>query len=67
MVVDDFIARHGLRYPFLLDIDGAVSQNYDIYTTPTTYFVDPDGVIAGILPGVVNQNWIEQNLAAVMG
>jgi peroxiredoxin len=63
-VVADFIARHGLSYPFLLDTDGAISNNYNVYTTPTTYFVNSDGVIASILPGVVNQNWIVQNLAA---
>jgi peroxiredoxin len=67
VAVDNFIARHGLSYPFLLDIDGAISRNYDIYTTPTTYFVKPDGVIASILPGVVSQQWIDGQMKAIQG
>ena len=57
-VVDEFIAKYSLEYPFLLDIDGSVSRSYNIYTTPTTYFINPDGVITDILPGLVTEQWI---------
>ena len=65
--VADFISRHNLNYPFVMDSDGSISQNYSIYTTPTTYFVNPDGVITSILPGLMTQQWITANLDAVEG
>ena len=66
-VVNDFVARHGLSYPFLLDTDGAISRNYNVYTTPTTYFVKPDGLIASILPGVVSRQWLDGQMKAIQG
>jgi peroxiredoxin len=65
--VDNFIARYGLNYPFLMDSNGNVSRNYNIYTTPTTYFVNPDGVIAGIQPGVIDSQWIDAQMEAIKG
>ena len=65
--INNFIAKYGLNYPFLLDIDGAISRNYNVYTTPTTYFVNPDGVIASILPGVVSRQWLDGQMKAIQG
>ena len=62
--VSEFIARHQLNYPFLLDTEGDVSRLYNVYTTPTTYFVNAEGIITDILPGVVTQSWLEKNLLA---
>lgn len=63
--VADFIARYGLTYPFLMDRDGRISRDYRVVSTPTTYFIGPDGVITSVLPGVVGEGWLEQNIAAV--
>ncbi len=60
--VADFIDRHDLSYTFLMDRTGAVSANYQVTTTPTTYFIAPDGTIADVLSGVVNQGWLEDNI-----
>lgn len=63
--VADFIARYGLTYPFLMDRDGQISREYRVVSTPTTYFIGLDGVITDVLPGVVGEWWLEQNIAAV--
>ena len=65
--MDNFIAKYGLSYPFVLDADGAASRDYEIFTTPTTFFVDPDGVIADIRPGVVSRQWVDGQMSAVQG
>ena len=67
MAVNNFIAQYALSYPFLLDNDGAIGRSYNVYTTPTTYFVNPDGVIASILPGVVSRQWIDGQMKAIQG
>lgn len=63
--VESFIARHGLDYPFMLDSDGGAGALYNLYTTPTTFFIGPEGVIRDILPGVVSKSWVERNLANI--
>lgn len=65
--VENFIAQYGLNYPFLLDESGDASRSYNVYTTPTTYFVNPDGVITDILPGFMNQQWIDRQMSALQG
>lgn len=60
--VTDFIDRYGLAYPFLLDRTGQTSATYQIATTPTTYFIAPDGSIADTLAGVVDRDWLEGNI-----
>ena len=65
--VETFIAQYGLTYPFLLDTNGDASRSYSVYTTPTTYFVNPDGVITDILPGLMSQQWIDRQMSALQG
>lgn len=61
----EFIDRYGLEYPFLLDPDGRVSLDYGVSTTPTTFFIDPDGEIVDVLAGTVDRRWLERNIARV--
>lgn len=61
-VVDDFIAKYGLGYRFVMDRTGQVASEYEISSTPTTFFVRPDGTIADSVAGVVSGGWLEQNL-----
>jgi cytochrome c biogenesis protein CcmG, thiol:disulfide interchange protein DsbE len=35
----------GVRYPIVMDRDGAVEENYDVRAIPTTYILDKAGVI----------------------
>lgn len=63
----DFVSRYGLAYPFLMDRDGKVSVEYGVATTPTTYFISPDGAIVDTLAGVVTQEWLERNIVRYLG
>ena len=65
--VSDFITHYDLSYPFLMDTDGRISRQYSVFSTPTTYFINPDGVITSILPGLMTQQWIAANLEASKG
>ena len=57
-----FIDRHGLAYPFLMDRTGQIATSYEVASTPTTYFIAPDGTITDSVAGVVSQGWLEENL-----
>ena len=65
--VVNFIGKYDLAYPFLLDQNGSTAAQYRIYTTPTTYFIGPDGRIISFLPGVVSEQWVDNNMADVRG
>jgi cytochrome c biogenesis protein CcmG/thiol:disulfide interchange protein DsbE len=44
-LVSVFVKSKGIRYPIVLDNDGAVSRAYDVRAIPTTYVLDRNGVI----------------------
>jgi len=60
--VEEFVAKYGLNYQFLMDRTGQTSTTYKITSTPTTYFIAPDGTIVDSTTGVVSQAWLEKNL-----
>ena len=43
--VANFVKRHELTFPVLLDPDGKVAQAYRVTKIPTHYFIDRKGVI----------------------
>lgn len=45
-----------------MDRSGQTSIEYGVATTPTTYFVSPDGEIVDRLAGVVSSRWLENNI-----
>jgi cytochrome c biogenesis protein CcmG, thiol:disulfide interchange protein DsbE len=47
----DFNREYGLTFPILLDLDGAVSQQYLVHAFPSSYFVDPQGTISEVVIG----------------
>lgn len=61
-VVDDFIAKYDLGYRFVMDRTGRTASEYEIASTPTTFFVRPDGTIVDSIAGVVSSAWLERNL-----
>jgi cytochrome c biogenesis protein CcmG, thiol:disulfide interchange protein DsbE len=41
----------GLTFPILFDLDGAVSQKYQVRAMPTSFFVDQEGIIRRVVFG----------------
>lgn len=62
-VVREFAARHGLSYRFLMDRTGQITTTYEVTSTPTTYFIAPDGTIVDRASGVVSRDWLEDHIA----
>lgn len=58
--ISEFISRHGLPYPFLMDRDGSASLDFGVMTTPTTFFIGPDGTITDTTVGMVSRDWLER-------
>ena len=61
------MARYGLGYEFAMDQTGEISTLYEVTSTPTTYFIAPDGTIADTTAGVVSQDWLNRNIDKYLG
>lgn len=47
----NFIEKHNLTFPILMDTTGVVSKRYQLRGLPSTYFVDRQGVIQSVVVG----------------
>lgn len=47
----EFVASGGFTFPVLFDLDGKVSQQYQVRSMPTSFFVDHQGIIRRVVIG----------------
>jgi peroxiredoxin len=47
----DFISEYGLTFPIPLDLSGSVARLYQLQALPTTFFIDPEGIIRQVVIG----------------
>ncbi|MFK7805363.1 MAG: TlpA family protein disulfide reductase [Anaerolineae bacterium] len=62
--VNSFVEEFGMTYPVLLDTDGTVYDDYQVFGLPTTWFVNPDGVLTSVAPGGITEAFLEDQVAA---
>ena len=46
-----FAQIRNLTFPILLDRDAHVANLYELRSLPTTFFIDPDGIISEVVVG----------------
>lgn len=49
--VEAFVLEQGLMFPVLLDITGEVSDRYQVHSMPTSFFIDPNGIVREVVIG----------------
>ena len=57
--VSPFVEELGLTYEILMDNDGSVATQYQVIGFPTTYFIDPNGIIKFLHVGVLTQEQLD--------
>jgi cytochrome c biogenesis protein CcmG/thiol:disulfide interchange protein DsbE len=63
-----FVARYGLTYPQLRDGDGRERRDaFGMTGFPESFVVDPDGKLALIRRGPVDEEYLEQNVVPLLG
>lgn len=63
--VKSFKDEFGLSFPLLLDPNGDVQQMYRVRGYPSSFFVDPDGVIQVVQIGPLTEGQLDADLAAI--
>ena len=48
---ESFVAERGLTFPTLLDTDGHVFKLYQVFSLPSSYFIDREGIIQEVVIG----------------
>ncbi len=57
--INGFVEEFGMTYPVLLDENGRVYNDYQVFGLPTTWFVNPDGVLVSVAPGGITSAFLE--------
>lgn len=60
--VNSFVKEFNLSYPILLDTDLAATQAYGVIGLPTTFFVDPKGIVRAKQIGMLTDDSLQQYL-----
>lgn len=63
--VRDFVAEGGYTFPVGLDGNMDIGRTYRLLGFPSTYFIDPDGVVRSVRMGQVSQEILEERLAMI--
>ncbi|MGP0628469.1 peroxiredoxin family protein [Nitrospina sp. 32_T5] len=54
-VVEPFMNAYNLTFPVLLDPKQEISKQYGVHSLPTSFLIDPEGRILGVLAGA--EDW----------
>ena len=65
--VTAFVDEFGLTFPIVLDEDGDVAAKYEVRGQPASVFIDKNGVVNTVFYGPVNEEFIENKIAELLG
>ena len=57
-----FINKYGYTFPVFFDTESSAADAYEVYSYPTTYFIDADGYIIARAIGAINANTLQQGI-----
>lgn len=61
-----FVRELGLTYPNMPDVDSTVQVNYEVFSYPTTVFLDKNHNIARTWTGIIGEEQIGEQLTALL-
>ena len=62
----DYADRYGLEYTIGADVTGAVFHTYHVFALPTSFFIDPNGVLRQIVNGPLSETRASQLIEAIL-
>lgn len=58
-----YVHKVGADYPILLDETGETFSQYAVHAYPTTYFINPQGIVTGVVVGELSPSLLKYELA----
>lgn len=65
LVVKQFVAKHELTFPVLIDNNDQVLNAYGVNPLPTTFLIDKDGKVVKILTGQMTESNVQQYMEMI--
>jgi len=65
--VEAFMEDLDLHFPALLDVQGDVAHRYNVWSYPTSVFIDRDGIVRGRFIGELSPELMEEFVDAITG
>jgi cytochrome c biogenesis protein CcmG/thiol:disulfide interchange protein DsbE len=62
-----YVRRLGIAWPTVADDDGRVALSYGVFGPPETFFIGPDGVIAGRHIGPIDETTLVNGIEKLRG
>ncbi len=62
-----FVQQEGMTYPITLDNHQQVATLYNLTATPTSYFIDRQGIIRSVYVGPISVATLQQRVAEISG
>lgn len=63
---ESFIEEKGFTFPVYYDTEGNASETYQVYSLPTSVFIDKDGIIIVYYPGGLTAEMLQQGIDLVL-
>ncbi|MDH5507220.1 MAG: redoxin domain-containing protein [Anaerolineae bacterium] len=63
--VQDFVDEVGLTFPVLLDPGAVVQVQYQVRGYPSSYFIDPEGIIRVVHIGILTDDQLDDYLSQI--
>jgi cytochrome c biogenesis protein CcmG, thiol:disulfide interchange protein DsbE len=61
-----FMQRYGVTYPNVLDSGGTVAIRYGVTYTPTTFFINRQGIVVRSIPREITAQELQSNLQRIL-
>ena len=61
----EFISNEGYAFPVYYDTDSSAAITYQVYSIPTTYFIDAEGNIAAHAAGAINKETLKKGISMI--
>ncbi len=65
-LVSAFVAEFGMTMPVVIDPQGEVMRAYKTQSLPSSFFIDPNGMVRVRWLGFLTPNALEQNLRSIL-
>jgi len=62
-----FISQNGYTFPVFYDSDLNAADTYEVYSLPTTYFIDADGYLMAQATGAISAATLQSGIDMIMG
>ncbi|GJM40065.1 MAG: alkyl hydroperoxide reductase [Ardenticatenaceae bacterium] len=65
-VITEFGNKYNVSYPLLLDPEYRVSRLYEVFSLPTTVFIDQNGVVREVVIGILSEAVLQSRIDAML-